>query len=36
MYYAKAKEEGRGLLYTSRATDDNKAFRSAFEKRTRV
>ena len=32
MHYAKAKEEGRVLLYTSLATDDNKAFRSAFEK----
>jgi hypothetical protein len=32
MYYAKAKEEGRVLLYTSLATDDNKSFRSAFEK----
>jgi ABC-type glycerol-3-phosphate transport system substrate-binding protein len=32
IYYAKAKEEGRVLLYTSLATDDNNAFRSAFER----
>jgi iron(III) transport system substrate-binding protein len=30
-FYAKAKEEGRALLYTSLAAEDNKAFRSAFE-----
>jgi iron(III) transport system substrate-binding protein len=31
-FYAKAKEEGRALLYTSLASADNKAFRNAFEK----
>jgi iron(III) transport system substrate-binding protein len=31
-YYAKAKEEGRVLLYTSLAGADTKAFRTAFEK----
>ncbi|HSK30451.1 MAG TPA: extracellular solute-binding protein [Candidatus Limnocylindria bacterium] len=31
-YYAKAKEEGRVLIYTSLAASDNKPFRSAFEK----
>jgi len=31
-FYAKAKEEGRVLLYTSLASEDNKPFRSAFEK----
>jgi iron(III) transport system substrate-binding protein len=30
-FYAKAKEEGRVVLYTSLAVEDNKAFRSAFE-----
>jgi ABC-type glycerol-3-phosphate transport system substrate-binding protein len=32
IYYAKAKEEARVLLYTSLATDDNNAFRSAIER----
>lgn len=31
-FYAKAKEEGRVLLYTSLASSDNNAFRSAFGK----
>jgi iron(III) transport system substrate-binding protein len=31
-YYAKAKEEGQVLLYTSLAGSDTKAFSSAFEK----
>ena len=31
-YDAKAKEEGRALLYTSLAGADTKAFRTAFEK----
>ena len=31
-FYAKAKEEGKVLLYTSLASADNKAFRTAFEK----
>jgi ABC-type glycerol-3-phosphate transport system substrate-binding protein len=31
LFSAKAKEEGRVLLYTSLAAEDNKAFRSAFE-----
>ncbi len=31
-FYAKSKEEGRVLLYTSLATADTKGFRSAFEK----
>jgi iron(III) transport system substrate-binding protein len=31
-FYAKAKEEGRVLLYTSLASVDLKAFRSSFEK----
>jgi iron(III) transport system substrate-binding protein len=30
-FYAKAKEEGRVVLYTSLAASDNKPFRSAFE-----
>lgn len=30
-FYVKAKEEGRAVLYTSLAVEDNKAFRSAFE-----
>lgn len=30
-FYAKAKEEGRVLVYTSLAASDNKPFRSAFE-----
>jgi len=31
-FYAKAKQEGRVLLYTSLASSDNEAFRHAFEK----
>ena len=31
-FYGKAKEEGRVLLYTSLASEDNNPFRSAFEK----
>ena len=30
-FYAKAKEEGRVVLYTSLAAEDNKPFRNAFE-----
>ncbi len=30
-FYAKAKEEGKVLIYTSLAASDNKPFRSAFE-----
>ena len=30
-FYVKAKEEGRVVLYTSLAVEDNKPFRSAFE-----
>ena len=30
-FYAKAKEEGRVLIYTSLAASDNKPFQAAFE-----
>ena len=30
-FHAKAKEEGRVLVYTSLAASDNKPFRAAFE-----
>ena len=36
IYYAKAKEEGRVLLYTSLATDETTRFEAPLRERTRV